>query len=75
LFSKVFGKQEEMDKELEIFTEKLAQYNPEAMEEWKKVLWEGTGNWDTLLTNRAEITGRLAISEETKKALEKFKNN
>jgi methylglutaconyl-CoA hydratase len=74
LFSKVFGKLGEMDKELEIFTEKLAQYNPEAMEEWKKVLWEGTGHWDTLLTNRAEITGRLAISEETGKALEKFKN-
>ena len=75
LFSKVFGEQGEMDKELEIFTEKLAQYNTEAMEEWKKVLWEGTGHWDTLLTNRAEITGRLAISEETRKALEKFKNN
>ena len=75
LFSKVFGKQEEMDKELEIFTEKLAKFHPEAMEEWKKVLWEGTGHWDTLLTNRAEITGRLAISEETRKALEKFKNN
>ncbi|HCO83730.1 MAG TPA: enoyl-CoA hydratase [Arenibacter sp.] len=74
LFSKVFDKQDEMDKELDIFTEKLAKYNPEAMEEWKKVLWEGTGHWDTLLTNRAEITGRLAISEETKQALEKFKN-
>ncbi|RAJ13953.1 enoyl-CoA hydratase/isomerase family protein [Arenibacter echinorum] len=74
LFSKVFDKHDEMDKELEIFTEKLAKYNPEAMEEWKKVLWEGTGHWDTLLTNRAEITGRLAISEETKQALEKFKN-
>ena len=75
LFAKVFGKQGEMDKELEIFTEKLAKFHPEAMEEWKKVLWEGTGHWDTLLTNRAEITGRLAISEETRKALEKFKNN
>lgn len=73
LFSKVFNKLGELDKELEIFTEKLAKYNPDALQEWKKVLWEGTGHWDTLLTNRAEITGRLAISEETKNALSKFK--
>jgi len=73
LFSKVYDKPGEMDKELEIFTEKLAGYNPEALQEWKKVLWEGTGHWDTLLTNRAEITGRLAISKETKTALAKFK--
>ena len=73
LFSKVFGGMDELDKELGIFTEKLAGYNPEALEEWKKVLWEGTGNWDTLLANRAEISGRLALSEETKKVLSSFK--
>lgn len=73
LFSKVFGGMDELDKELGIFTEKLAGYNPEALEEWKKVLWEGTGNWDTLLANRAEISGRLALSEETKKVLNSFK--
>jgi len=72
LYSKVFNKAAEMDRELIIFTEKLAGYNPEALEEWKKVLWEATGHWETLLTNRAEITGRLAISEETKKSLQKF---
>lgn len=73
LFSKVFGGMDELDKELGIFTEKLAGYNPEALEEWKKVLWEGTGNWDALLANRAEISGRLALSEETKKVLNSFK--
>lgn len=73
LFSKVFGGMDELDKELGIFTEKLAGYNPEALEEWKKVLWEGTGNWDTLLAIRAEISGRLALSEETKKVLNSFK--
>ncbi len=73
LFSKVFVGMDELDKELGIFAEKLAGYNPEALEEWKKVLWEGTGNWDTLLANRAEISGRLALSEETKKVLNSFK--
>jgi len=73
LFSKVFVGMDELDRELGIFAEKLAGYNPEALEEWKKVLWEGTSNWDTLLANRAEISGRLALSEETKKVLKSFK--
>lgn len=73
LYSKVFDKMEELDKDLEFFVEKLASYNPEALEEWKKVLWEGTSHWDTLLTDRAAITGKLVLSEFTKNALSKFK--
>ncbi|GAB5474600.1 MAG: enoyl-CoA hydratase/isomerase family protein [Maribacter sp.] len=73
LYSKVFDKIEELDKDLEFFVEKLASYNPEALEEWKKVLWEGTSHWDTLLTDRAAITGKLVLSEFTKNALSKFK--
>lgn len=73
LYSKVFDKMEVLDKDLEFFVEKLASYNPEALEEWKKVLWEGTSHWDTLLTDRAAITGKLVLSEFTKNALSKFK--
>jgi len=73
LFAKVFDDIEKMDDELHFFTEKLASYNPEALEEWKKVLWEGTSHWDTLLVDRAEITGKLVLSEFTKDALSKFK--
>jgi methylglutaconyl-CoA hydratase len=39
----------------------------------KKVLWKGTDNWDTLLYERASISGKLVLSDFTKKALEKFK--
>lgn len=73
LFSKVFDDSKKMDEELCFFTEKLASYSPEALEEWKKVLWEGTSHWDTLLTDRAAITGKLVLSEFTKEALSKFK--
>lgn len=73
LFSKVFDNIKELDKELEFFTQKLASYNPEALQEWKKVLWQGTEHWDTLLTDRAAITGTLVLSEFTKNALSKFK--
>lgn len=73
LFSKVFDNLDELDKELEFFSENLAGYNPEALQEWKKVLWEGTDGWDTLLVERAAIAGKLVLSEFTKNALAKFK--
>lgn len=73
LFSKVFESIKELDKELEFFTQKLASYNSEALQEWKKVLWKGTEHWNTLLTDRAAITGTLVLSEFTKNALSKFK--
>ena len=73
LFSKVFDSIKELDKDLEFFVEKLASYNPEALEEWKKVLWQGTADWDKLLMDRAAITGKLVLSEFTKNALTNFK--
>ncbi len=73
LFSKVFNTIEEMDKEIDYFTSQLGGYNPEALRELKKVLWEGTENWAQLLAERAAITGGLALSTHTKKALEAFK--
>ncbi len=74
LYAKVFESLKEMDKELKFFSEKLASYNPEALEEWKKVLWQNTGHWDSLLLERAEITGKLVLSEFTRKALAAFKS-
>ncbi|MBT8299469.1 MAG: enoyl-CoA hydratase/isomerase family protein [Maribacter sp.] len=73
LFAKVFSSLNELDKELEFFAQKLATYNPEALSEWKKVLWEGTENWGQLLSERAAISGTLVLSEFTKNALSKFK--
>lgn len=73
LFSGVYDDIGQMDKELYFFTEKLASYNPDALGEMKKVLWEGTSHWDRLLIERAEISGKLALSPATKKALSTFK--
>ncbi|MDO9037500.1 MAG: enoyl-CoA hydratase/isomerase family protein [Lutibacter sp.] len=73
LFAKVFETVEEMDKEVDILALKLSQYNPEALKEMKKVLWEGTEHWDILLVERAKISGKLVLSETTKSALLKFK--
>lgn len=73
LFAKVFDSISEMDKELDFHVQKLATYNPSALAEMKRILWEGTEHWDDLLAERAEISGKLALSPDTKTALEKFK--
>lgn len=73
LYAKVHDSIEEMDKEIEIHLQKLSTYNPEALSQMKKVLWEGTEDWDELLNARAAMSGKLALSDTTKKALEKFK--
>lgn len=73
LYAKIFETTAELDTELETFTAKLASYNPEALSDMKSVLWEGTENWDTLLYERAGISGKLVLSDFTVKALNQFK--
>ncbi len=73
MFASVHTTFAEMDDTINILTKKLSQSNPEAMAELKKVFWSGTENWDTLLTERAAISGRLVLSDFTRNAIEKFK--
>jgi methylglutaconyl-CoA hydratase len=51
----------------------LSEYNPEAMELLKKAFWKGTDHWDTLLFERAEMSGKLILSDFSKNAINKFK--
>lgn len=73
LYARVFENVKDLDKEIEIFTSKLASYNPSALEEMKKTLWKGTDTWEHLLYERAAISGELVLSDFTKQALAKFK--
>ena len=73
LYSKVFNSIKEMDKELDFFMSSLASYNPEALRAIKKILWEDTTSWSELLTNRAEISGKLALSPASKDKLKSLK--
>lgn len=73
LFAEVFESIEEMDAKIETFAKHLCTYNPEAMREMKQIFWKGTDDWDNLLAERAAISGRLVLSDFTKKTLEKFK--
>jgi len=51
----------------------LASYNPEALQEIKKIFWQNTQHWNDLLIERAAISGKLVLSEFTKNALNQFK--
>ena len=64
---------EELDDAVKAFAENLCTYNPEAMMEMKKIMWAGTDHWDTLLAERAVISGRLVLSDFTKETLKRFK--
>lgn len=73
LYAKVFDNTDEMDKEIVLFAKNLCNYNTESMKEMKSVFWKGTAHWDKLLAERAEISGRLVLSEFTKEKLKGFK--
>jgi len=73
LYNKVFDVTRTMDEFIEILAKKLANYNPVALKEMKKVFWKNTSHWDTLLIDNAKISGELVLSDFTKKALQKFK--
>lgn len=73
LYAEVYADTEEMDEGINVLANKLATSSPEAMAELKKVYWQGTDHWDTLLTERAGISGRLVLSDFTRNAINKFK--
>jgi methylglutaconyl-CoA hydratase len=73
LYSSVTESIEKMDEAIEELLQKLTHSNPEAMRELKKVFWSGTEDWETLLIERAEISGRLVLSDFTRNAILAFK--
>ncbi len=73
MYAEIFSSTSDMDAAINNLTEKLMNSNPEAMSLLKKVFWEGTDHWDTLLSERAAMSGKLVLSEFTKSAIEQFK--
>lgn len=63
----------DLDKAVGELALRLAGSSPEAMQQLKRISWEGTENWDSLLMDRAAISGRLVLSDFTRNAIAKFK--
>ena len=73
LFVEVVENLEELQAKSEALAKNLSTQNPEAMAEIKKAFWRGTEDWDSLLMERAAISGKLVLSEFTKEFIKKFK--
>jgi methylglutaconyl-CoA hydratase len=74
LYTEVFDSIEEMDQEVNRLAKQLSKSNPEAMMMLKSVFWEGTENWDELLSERAAMSGKLVLSDFTVNAINSFKS-
>lgn len=73
LYAELHSDVNAMDDSISRLSTALSHYSPDAMKELKHIFWKGTENWDVLLKERAEISGRLILSEYSKNFIEKFK--
>ncbi len=64
----------ELNEKTEALTYQLTEYNPHALFELKKIFWQNTDHWDSLLLQRAEISGQLVLGDFVKSFIQKFKN-
>lgn len=72
-YTSLYEDLDSLDNAVMKFAEKCAAGSLEAMADLKKVIWEGTENWDELLEQRAEISGRLVLLDFTKNYITEFK--
>jgi methylglutaconyl-CoA hydratase len=73
LYAELFDTTEDLDKAVDALAAKLSGSNPHAMKQLKHIFWEGTEHWDSLLLERAEMSGTLVLSDYTREAIEQFK--
>lgn len=73
LYAHLYDTGEALDEAVNELGGNLAQSSPEAMKVLKNVFWRGTDHWPTLLEQRAEISGRLVLSDYTRNFIEEFK--
>lgn len=73
LFNKLVATTEELDDAVAKLAGELAASNPDAMKALKEITWQSTGHWHSTLEQRAEISGRLVLSDFTRTFIEEFK--
>lgn len=73
LYNRVLPSVPELDAAVDAFAAKLAATNPEAMAKLKAIFWRGTRDWETVLPERARMSGELVLSEFTSAAIDAFR--
>lgn len=74
LYAEVHADLRELDESLERLVKRLSRSSLPAIKEIRKVLWQGTSNWEQLLSERAKISGSLVTSDIAQRAIAAFKN-
>jgi len=72
LFNEVFDSVEQLDEYLTHFLDITKKMNPEALSGLKKVFWQSTDHWDSLLEERAATSGKLVLSTFAKETIGGF---
>lgn len=74
LYAAIYETTEALDEAVSHFAHQLAGRSPMALAEIKRMFWQGTQHWDTLLAERAALSGSLVLSDYSKTAIAAFKN-
>ena len=73
LFAELYADTIGLDEGINRLITQLLNSSQEALRALKTVFWSGTDHWDQLLIERAAISGKLILSEASRKAIESFK--
>lgn len=73
LYADIFNDVSQLDEAIARLASQLSKSNPEAMAMLKQIFWQGTEHWDTLLLERAAMSGKLVLSDFTRNAIQQFK--
>jgi methylglutaconyl-CoA hydratase len=73
LYSMLSDDAEALDLAVDAHARRLAASNPEAMAEMKRIFWRDTDDWESRMSERAAMSGRMVLSEFTREALAKFR--
>ena len=73
LYAQLCDDVDSLDTAVDALATTLAASNPEAMTELKRVFWTGTEGWESLLAERAALSGRMVLSDFTRQAIAAFR--
>ena len=74
LFAELYEDAQGLDEGINRIVSRLLASSEAALQELKTIFWKDTAHWETLLVERAAISGRLILSEESRKAIAAFKS-
>lgn len=74
LYAHLFEDITQLNQAVANLAQQISTFSPDAVQNVKKILWQGTENWEQLMEERARICGNLVLSKTTKEALYEFKN-